>query len=93
MLAHEGQFLDPVMRNIERFLEDTQEFVTGTVIMRLAPYRFQVLGVRSDHDLMSSEFGAYGEMNLAWTGEDVKGFTKILSNQTMIHSKVNKLDE
>ncbi len=93
MLAHEGQFLDPVMRNIERFLKDTQKYVTGTVIMRLAPYRFQVLGVKSKHDLMSSEFGVYGEMNLAWSGEDVKGFTKILSNQTMIHNKVNKLDE
>lgn len=93
MLMHEGQFLDPVMRNIEKFLVDTQIYVTGSVIVRLAPYRFQVIGVNSKHDLMSSEFGSYGEMNLAWSGEDVKGFTKILSNQTMIYTKVNKLDE
>ena len=93
MLAHEGQFLDPVMRNIEKFLQDTQQFVSGKVFVRLAPYRFQVLGVKSEHDLMSSEFGSYGEMNLAWTGDDVKGFTKILANQTVIHHKVNKLDE
>ncbi|MBR9999464.1 MAG: argininosuccinate synthase [Cyclobacteriaceae bacterium] len=93
MMVHEGQYLDPLARNIEKFLEDTQEYISGTVRVRLAPYRFQVLGVRSDHDLMSSKFGAYGEMNLAWSGEDVKGFTRIMANQTMIFNTVNKIDE
>jgi len=93
MMIHEGQFLDPLARNIERFLEDTQKFVTGSVFVRLAPYRFFILGIKSDHDLMSSEFGAYGEMNTAWSGEDVKGFTKIMANQTMIYNQVNAIDE
>ncbi len=93
MMIHEGQYIDPLARNIEKFMEDTQQFVTGKVSVRLAPYRFQVLGAKSDHDLMSSEFGAYGEVNLAWSGDDVKGFTKILANQTMIYNKVNKIDE
>ncbi len=89
MLMHEGQYLDPVMRNIEKFLEDTQTNVTGTVEVELAPYRFNIVGVKSDYDLMNSKFGDYGEMNNAWTGEDVKGFTKILANQTKIHHSVN----
>ncbi len=93
MMVHEGQFLEPLARNIECFLRDTQQQVSGIVKVRLAPYRFQVLGVESDHDLMSSAFGAYGEMNLAWTGEDVKGFTRIMANQTMIYHNVNKKDE
>ena len=42
---------------------------------------------------MSSEFGAYGEMNTAWSGDDVKGFTKIMANQTMIYNQVNAIDE
>jgi len=88
-LLHEGQFLDPVMRNIEKFLDDTQTTVSGTVTVALAPYRFYVVGIQSPHDLMSSEFGSYGEMNNSWTGEDVKGFSKIFGNQTMIHYKVN----
>jgi argininosuccinate synthase len=90
MLMHEGQFLDPVMRNIETFLEDTQENVTGTVQVRLQPYRFEVLGCQSDHDLMAAKFGTYGEMNRAWTGEDVKGFTKILGNASKIFYSVNE---
>ncbi|MFN3852414.1 MAG: argininosuccinate synthase [Spirosomataceae bacterium] len=88
MLLHEGQFLEPVMRNVEIFLESTQSNVTGTVRVELAPYRFQLLGIQSEYDLMSSVFGSYGEMNNAWSGDDVRGFSKIASNQVMIHGKV-----
>jgi argininosuccinate synthase len=91
-MVHEGQFLDPVARNIETFLEDTQKTVTGNVYVQLSPYRFYVAGIQSVHDLMSSKFGSYGEMNNAWSGEDVKGFSKILSNQTMIFTKVNETE-
>lgn len=86
---HEGQFHDPVMRNIEAFLTDTQQTVSGKVFVQLHPYRFQIIGIESKHDLMSSKFGSYGEMNLSWTGDDVKGFSKIFGNQVMIYHKVN----
>jgi argininosuccinate synthase len=85
---HEGQYLDPVMRDIEAFLTSTQKHVTGDVHVQLYPYRFQVLGIASDYDLMSSKFGKYGEMNLGWTGDDVRGFSKIFGNQTMIYNQV-----
>lgn len=88
-MLHEGQFMDPVMRNIETFLADAQAHVSGKVHVLLAPYRFQVLGIESDHDLMSSAFGSYGEMNNAWTGDDVRGFSKVASNQVMIFEKIN----
>jgi argininosuccinate synthase len=91
--VHEGQFLDPVMRNTEKFLSDTQTNVTGKVKIFIAPYRFHIIGITSEHDLMSSKFGSYGEMNNAWSGEDVKGFAKIFGNQTMIYHKVNEKAE
>lgn len=90
MLLHEGQYLEPVMRNVETFLADTQDTVTGKVRVQLLPYRFQTLGIESVHDLMSAKFGTYGEMNRAWSGEDVKGFTKILANSSKIHRMVNE---
>ena len=86
---HEGQYHDPVMRNIEAFLTDSQETVSGKVFVELHPYRFQVIGIESEHDLMSNKFGSYGEMNNTWSGEDVKGFSKIFGNQVMIWHKVN----
>ncbi len=90
MLLHEGQYLDPVMRNIEKFLIDSQENVTGKVFIKLAPYRFFVEGIQSDFDLMNAGFGTYGEMSSGWTGDDVKGFTKLLGNQLKIYQTVQK---
>lgn len=87
---HEGQYLDPVMRDIEAFLLNSQQNVTGEVHIQLYPYRFQVIGIESPYDLMSAKFGKYGEMNLGWTGDDVKGFTRIFGNQTAIYHQVKE---
>ncbi|WEK37358.1 MAG: argininosuccinate synthase [Candidatus Pseudobacter hemicellulosilyticus] len=85
---HEGQIMDPVMRDIEAFLEHSQQNVTGDVFVYLQPYRFQVMGIESSFDLMSSKFGKYGEMNKGYTGEDVRGFSKIFGNQVAIWNSV-----
>lgn len=90
MFLHEAMYLEPVMRDMEKFLESSQENVTGKVIIRLIPYTFQLVGIESEHDLMKSEFGQYGEMNKGWTADDAKGFTKILANQLKIYHSVNK---
>ncbi|MGJ1365433.1 argininosuccinate synthase [Sphingobacterium spiritivorum] len=86
---HEGQMHDPVMRDIEAFLTSSQSTVNGRVYIELNPYRFTILGIDSPNDLMSNKFGTYGEMNNGWTGDDVKGFSKIFGNQTLIWHKVN----
>lgn len=85
---HEGQILDPVMRDIEAFLTSTQQQVTGDVYVKLNPYHFQIIGIESPYDLMNAKFGKYGEMNTSWTGEDVRGFSKIFGNQTSIYFQV-----
>lgn len=90
MLLHEGQYLDPVMRNIEAFLENSQIHVSGTVNIALHPYRFELLGVESEHDLMQAQFGSYGEINKGWTATEAKGFIKITANAHKIYKSVNK---
>lgn len=85
---HEGQILDPVMRDIEAFFESSQQNVTGDVFVQLLPYRFQIIGIESKYDLMSSKFGKYGEMNTGFTGDDVRGFSRIFGNQTVIWNAV-----
>jgi argininosuccinate synthase len=86
---HEGQILDPVMRDMEAYLESSQRHVTGTATVLLQPYRFQLVGIESEADLMNSKFGKYGEMNSGFTGEDVRGFSKIFGNQVAIYHKVH----
>lgn len=90
MFLHEAMYSEPVMRDIERFLESSQRNVSGRVFVRLRPYHFDLVGISSPHDLMNSGFAEYGEMNNAWTAEDVKGFTKILSMPLCIYNAVNK---
>ena len=87
---HEGQILDPVMRDIEAYLTSAQAQVTGTVSIQLHPYRFQIIGIESDNDLMSAKFGKYGEMNTGWTGDDVRGFSKIFGNQVSIFHQIKE---
>ena len=89
MMLHEGQFLDPVMRDVEAFLESSQSTVNGTVHVTLHPHRFELRGVTSPNDLLGAGFGAYGEMNEGWTGQDVRGFTKILSVPGRIRNAVS----
>lgn len=91
-LMHEAQYLDPLMRNIEHFFDQTQKNVTGEVEVELRPYHFSVLGCKSPHDLMSARFGEYGEANKSFSGEDVAGFTKILANPLKIYYSVNGHD-
>jgi argininosuccinate synthase len=90
---HEGMMLDPTMRNIEKFLEDTQTTVSGKVFVSLMPHRFIITGIDSNYDLMSNRFGIYGEQNKSWTGDDVKGFAKISGNQTAIYHSINQTPE
>lgn len=85
---HEGQIMDPVMRDIEAFFTSTQEQVSGDVFVELMPYRFTITGIDSPFDLMSSRFGKYGEMNTGWSGEDVRGFSKIFGNQVSIYHQI-----
>ena len=90
MFLHEAQYLEPVMRDIEAMLASSQRNVTGTVELILRPYSYTLVGVDSTFDLMKTDFGEYGEVNKAWTADDVKGFTKILGNQIKIYHNVQK---
>ena len=93
MFLHEAQYLEPVMRDIEQFLQSSQQNVTGTVIVKLRPYSYSLVGIESPFDLMKTDFGEYGEINRAWSADDVKGFTKILGNQMKIYYNVQKRND
>ena len=89
MHLHEGQYLDPVMRDMEAFLTSSQHSVSGTVEVVLKPYHFSINGINSAHDLMNAKFGSYGEINNGWSAEEAKGFIKINGNRNKIHQQVN----
>jgi len=84
MFLHEAQYLEPVMRDMEAFLQSSQARVSGEVEIRLRPYGYTLVGIDSKYDLMKTDFGEYGEINKAWTPDDAKGFTKIMAIPTKI---------
>lgn len=89
-LLHEGQFLEPALRSVEAFFDDTQKSVTGEVHLSLAQQAFAITGVTSAHDLMQNEFASYGEANRIVDGDDAKGFAAIAAVSTIIHRSVGK---
>lgn len=93
MFLHEAQYLDPVMRDMEAFLGSTQANVDGTVEITLRPYSYTLVGVSSQFDLMKTDFGEYGEVNKAWSADDVKGFTKIMANSMKIYYNKKKAND
>ncbi|GAL00751.1 argininosuccinate synthase [Nonlabens ulvanivorans] len=90
MHLHEGQYLDPVMRDMEAFLESSQAKVTGDVYVTLQPYHFTLDGIESANDLMNAKFGTYGEENKAWTASEAKGFIKIIGNSNKIYNQIHQ---
>lgn len=84
-LLHEAQYLDPVMRDIEAFLESSQKHVSGKVKIQLNPYHFHLIGIESPYDMMQSKVATYGEENEAWDSRDARGFIKIFGNQLKIY--------
>ena len=90
---HEAMYLDPVMRDMEAMMDSMEKYVTGEVEVELRPYHFSVLGCKTEHDLMNSSFGAYGELNKSYSGRDVVGFTKVIANPLKIYYAVNKEKE
>lgn len=90
MLLHEGQYFDPVMRDVEAFLDSTQRVVTGEVRVHLEQGRVEVLGVRSPFSLMDEAAGRYGEENALWTAQDARGFSAVYGLQGVLAARARK---
>ena len=98
MFLHESQYLEPVMRDIEAMLQESQRNVNGTAILELRPLSFSTVGVESaddlvKDDLVKTKFGEYGEMQKGWTAEDAKGFIKVLSTPLRVYYTNHKEEE
>jgi argininosuccinate synthase len=87
LLLHEGQYFDPVMRDIEALLDSSQETVTGQVRLRLSKGRIQVTGCASEYSLFDASSAVYGEENGLWDAQDARGFGRIASLQSRLASQ------
>jgi argininosuccinate synthase len=78
-LVHSGSYLDPVCRDIEAYLDSSQNHVTGSVTLALTAGRTFVNGADSEYSLMAASRSHYGEATQDWSARDAAGFCKMLS--------------
>lgn len=90
MLLHEGQYFDPVMRDIEAYLVSSQEVVTGDVTVQLYRGHINVQGVESPHSMFDSGVATYGEETSMWDGADARSFIKLSAVQTYLAHKARQ---
>ncbi|MES2639302.1 MAG: argininosuccinate synthase [Myxococcota bacterium] len=86
-MLHEGQWFDPVMRDVEAFLDSSQRVVTGDVKVHLEQGRVEVRGVRSPFSLVDEAAGRYGEENGLWTAQDARGFSAVYGLQGVLAAR------
>ncbi|HLK71444.1 MAG TPA: hypothetical protein VKT19_05780, partial [Steroidobacteraceae bacterium] len=86
-LVHEGQLLDPVCRDIESLLLNSQERVTGEVALLMRPGSLFIEGVESPFSLMAASRGVYGEAAGEWSAADATGFSRIVALPGVFHRR------
>ena len=84
---HEGQYFDPVMRDLEAMILSSQDRVAGEVRVRLLPGRFEVTGVRSPFALNDPEVAIYGEEHALWNGAEARAFAKLSAVPSLLASR------
>jgi argininosuccinate synthase len=78
---HEARFFDPLMRDVEAFLDSSQRRVSGDVRVRLLAGQVTVLGATSPFSLLNPEVALYGEGSALWSGDEAAAFAKIYGLQ------------
>ncbi|MFB6279257.1 MAG: argininosuccinate synthase [Salinibacter sp.] len=86
-LLHKGQYFDPVMRDVEAFLDHSQDVVSGTVTVKLYKGTVKVQGVDSPHSLFDAGTATYGEENALWDGRDAAGYTTLAAVPSLLAKK------
>ncbi len=86
-LLHEGQYFDPVMRDVEAFLDHSQDVVSGTVTVKLYKGSAKVQGVNSPHSMFDAGTATYGEENALWDGRDAEGYTTLAAVPSLLAKK------
>ncbi len=86
-MLHESRFLNPLMRDIEAFLESSQRRVRGSVRVQFHQGQLSVLGATSPFSLMNSDLAAYGESSRLWSSAEAAAFSKLYGLQDWLLSR------
>jgi argininosuccinate synthase len=75
-LVYDGMWYSPLREAMDAFVEKTQEFVTGTVRMKLYKGNYTPAGTKSPYSLYSEEFVTFGADEV-YNQKDAEGFINL----------------
>jgi argininosuccinate synthase len=86
-LAYSGLWQDPLKSDLDKFIDQSQKTVTGTVKLKLYKGGLRVVGRKSKHSLYSRDIATYGKGS-AFDQRKAAGFVELWGLQT---TEANKL--
>ena len=84
-LVYSGKYHDPLVTDLNDFLDSTQKNVTGSVKMKVYEGDCLAVELSSDYILDAKEIATYAQ-NASWSKEDAEGFVKLWSLQQKIYT-------
>lgn len=84
-----GLWFDPLREDLDRFIDATQNRVSGKVKMKLQNGSFKVVGRKSKHSLYRQSLATY-DSNSVFDQNLAKGFIELWGMETVIANKLSK---
>ncbi len=84
-----GLWYSPLTSALQAFIKETQEFVSGTVKIKLYKGQAQVVGRESANSLYDFDLATYNKED-SFDHEAALGFIKLWGLPTKVHASVNK---
>lgn len=91
-LIYEGLWFSPLTKALQAFLKETQQFVNGTVRVKLFKGHAIVEGRKSPNSLYDEKLATYTKED-AFNHESAVGFIELWGLPTKVHASVNKAAE
>ncbi len=88
-LVYSGLWQDPLRRDLDSFIDQTQKYVTGTVKIKLYKGSLRVVGRKSKYSLYSKDIATYGKGS-TFDQKLAKGFVELWGMQS---TEANKLQD
>jgi argininosuccinate synthase len=82
-LVYHAHYYDPVVRDLEAFIDSCQERVTGEVEMKLFKGNATVLNTKSKYSMFRPEIALYGQ-RYSFEPKDIQGFIKLWGLQSKL---------
>ena len=87
-LVYTGFFYEPHKQDLEAYLENSQQFVTGTVVLHTRGGDLLAVSVESEYRLQNPD--AVYAQSADWTPEEAVGFIKLIGQSTTLATRVRE---